>query len=136
MKQYVCLFQVVADSMEQALTLGRGIVGGRPGLTVMEADDHEDLCTLVDAISMSDRVEARDMRFSAEVTCAGWICRVEFDARAELGAVSFISVRDYRTEASMVLPAEHMRDLLMGISAFPYEMIKEIADRGNRVGGG
>lgn len=137
MKRYVCLFHVVAGNVDHALALGRGVVGGRgPDLTVMEADDREDLSTLVDSLAMSGQVEARDMRFSSEVSCAGWICRIEFDARAELGAVSFITEREQRTEASMVLPAEHMRDLLMGIGAFPYELIREIAERGSRVSRG
>jgi len=135
MKRYVCLFEVVADDMDQALTLSREIVGGRgPDLTVMEADERDDLKTLGDSIMMTGLAESRDMKFSAEVECAGWTCRVEFDMRAELGAVSFISGQ--RTEASMVLPAEHMRDLLMGIGAFPYDMIKEIADRGSGAGRG
>lgn len=138
MKRYVCLFTVVAENMEQGLDLGREIVGGRgPDLTVMEADERDDMTTLVDALGLSELPEARSMKWSSEVTCAGWIVRIEFDSRAELGAVSFISVAGMRTEASMVLTAPHMRDLLMGVSAFPYGMIKQMADRseGDAAGG-
>lgn len=138
MKRYVCLFDVSAESMEQALDLGREIVGGRgPDLTVMEADERDDLSAFVDALGMSELPEARSMKWSSEVTCAGWIVRVEFDSRAELGAVSFISVAGMRTEASIVLTVPHMRDLLMGVAAFPYGLIKEMADRseGNATGG-
>lgn len=130
MQRYVCIFEVVGENIDHALTRGREIVGDRgPDITVMKADDRDDMRTLVDSIAMSGLSESRDMKFSAEVTCAGWTCRVEFDMRAELGAVSFI--QGHRTQASMVLPATHMRDLLMGIGAFPYDMINEIAERGS-----
>lgn len=135
MKRFVCIFEVGADSMDDALTMGREIVGDRgPDLTVMEASERDDLRTLVDSLAMSGLAESRDMKFSAEVTVTGWTCRIEFDARAELGAVSFIQVLGARTVASMVLPAPHMRDLLMGVGAFPYDMIKEIAERGDHAG--
>lgn len=136
MKRYVCMFMVSAEHMDQALELGREVVGGRgPDLTVMEADERDDLSTFVDALGMSELPEARTMMWSSEVTCAGWLVRIEFDARAELGAVSFISVAGMRTEASIVLPAPHMRDLLMGVAAFPYDMIKKMADRSDDAGG-
>jgi len=129
MKKYVVMFTVAAQDMEGALDTAREIVSGRvvPDLTVMEADDRDDLATLAQAIA--EQPEARSMTWSAEVTCAGWTCRVEFCARSELGSVAFI--RGARTEACMVMPAEHMRDLLMGIHAFPYDMIKAIAERGD-----
>lgn len=138
MKRYVCMFMVGAEELEEAITLGREIVGGRgPDLTVMEADERDDLSTMVDALGMSELPESRAMKWSSEVTCAGWMCRIEFDSRAELGAVSFIAIPGMRTEASMVLTAPHMRDLLMGVAAFPYGLIKEMADRseGNATGG-
>jgi hypothetical protein len=129
MKKYVVMFTVGAQDMERALDLAREVVvpAHRQDLTVMEADDRDDLTTLAQALA--EQPEARSMTWSAEVTCAGWTCRVEFCARSELGSVAFI--RGERTEACMVMPAEHMRDLLMGIHAFPYDMIKSIAERGD-----
>lgn len=128
MKKYVVMFTVGAQDMERASELAHEVVvpALRQDLTIMEADEREDLTALAEALA--DQPAARSMTWSAEVTCAGWTCRVEFCARSELGSVAFI--RGERTEACMVLPAEHMRDLLMGIHAFPYDMIKAIADRG------
>lgn len=126
------LFQLMARDMDDALNRGRGIVGDRgPDVTVMESDDRDQAMIFIPA-AMSGLAEARGMVFSTEVTCAGWTCRIEFDVRAELGAVSFL--RGERTEACMVLPAIPLRDLLMGIGALPYDAICRIAERDEHAG--
>lgn len=128
MKKYVVMFTLPGQSIEEVTEAARIICGRGLDLVVAETDDRDDPRTLAQ-LWLPGHDAA--MAWSSEVTCAGWTCRVEFDARAELGAVSF--VRAGRSEACMVLTATHMRDLLHGIASFPVDLIDRIADRGSGV---
>lgn len=130
MKKFIALFAIRADSMEAATDVARAACG-RTDLTLMEADDRDDLRTLVESFVLPGaQAEVRNMTWSTEVECNGWVVRVEWCQRSELGAVTFLRKEGMRTEACMVLPANRMHELMQGIGVFPMDLIRRAAEAG------
>lgn len=136
MKKFIAMFAIEAESMDGAMDAARASCV-RKDLTIMEADDRDDIRTLAESIVLPGaRMEPARMIWSTDVECAGWVVRVEWCQRSELGAVSFLrkEAGTLRTEACMVLPAPRMHELMMGLAVFPVDLIEHSAESG--VGGG
>lgn len=136
MKKFIAMFAIRSESFDAAIEVARAACA-RTDLTVMEADDRDDIKTLVESFVLPGaQPEVRNMAWSTDVECNGWIVRVEWCQRSELGAVSFLrkSGADLKTEACMVLPANRMAELLTGIGVFPFDLIKRAAEAGEAGG--
>lgn len=131
MKKYIAMFAIRSESFESALDVARRSCG-RTDLTLMEADDRDDMKTLVESIvlpgaSGAPQAYPRHMAWSAEVEgSGGWIARMEWCQGSELGAVSIL--RAGKVVECVVLTPGQTHDLLIGVGAFPYDLIKRCAE--------
>lgn len=132
MKKFIAMFAIEAESMDGAMDAARAACVRRD-LTIMEADDRDDIRTLAEAIVLPGaRAEPSRMTWSTDVECAGWVVRIEWSQRSELGAVSFLrkEAGALKTEACMVLPAPRMHELMLGLAVFPADLIARCAESG------